>query len=296
MREAVAVLRQEYGDTPHPELADALTNLAGPLMRSSLAEAAGEERLAEADSLLTEALEMYRATVGDENWLVGYAYSNLSVVKTKEGDIETAGELLAESVRVTRLALGDDHPRLAAPLSNLARNLLRQKRYDEAETAYAEALAVARECFGEHHLYVSHPLTGYADLYAETGRYEEAVRAAREGWEIRRDVLGASHSLVIETRVQLAGILAMAGRHDDAIAHLDAAIADARSGLPDTRAVLASALLGRAREGNEIGEDRTAVEPLLDEALAIRLEEYGDDDERTREVREVRERAVAAGG
>jgi tetratricopeptide (TPR) repeat protein len=286
LRKAVDVLREEYGEAGHPVLASALHNLAGPLMQSNLAETANQERLAEAEALLTESLEMLQRTLGESHWRVGIAYSGLSVVKTKQGDIEAAGETLQEAVRITREAVGENHPALAAPLSNLARNLLRQKRYDEAAVVYDEAIAVARHCFGEKHQYVSHPLAGYGDLCTETGRLDEAERAISEAWEIRRDTFGEHHSLVVETRVQLAGVIAAEGRGTDAIAMLDGAVGDARGGLPDTRTVLASALLARARQGRLVGESADALAPMLDEARGIREDEYGAEDPRAAEVRE----------
>lgn len=285
LREAVAVLREEYGEMGHPKLAEALENLAGPLMGQDVAEVAGSERLAEAEACMREANEMIRRTVGEDSWLVATSSSNLSVVLTKQGDIEGAGELLAESVRIARAKFGDRHPVLAAPLSNLAWNLLRQKRYEEAEAVYADAISVARECFGARHPNVAHPVAGRAQLYYETERYPEAEAAAREAWGIRHDALGASHSLVVETRVQIADVLAAAGRAVEAAALLDSAITDARGGLPQTRTVLATALVTRAKRARDLAEPASAVEAFLAEALAIREEEYGAEDDRVVEVR-----------
>ena len=255
-------------------------------MQSSVSEASGRDRLDEAESLSREAIDMLERHYQRDHWLTGHLYSNLSVVKTKQGDVEEAGELLAESVRIMESTLGENHPAVAAPLSNLGRNLLRQKKYAESEVVYERAIAVARECFGDESIYVSHPVFGYADLCLETGRYAEAERAALEAWELRRNALGPESSLVVETRVRIAVIQAAAGRDDEAVVHLDGAIADARDGFPETTVVLASALLERARQGRDRGESREEIEPLLIEALDLRRETLGDEDERTVEVRE----------
>ena len=293
LRESVAVLRGEYGKEGHPDLGDALTSLAGTLMQWSVSEPSGRERLEEADRHLAEAVELLERHLGPDHWRVGQAYSNQSVVKTKLGDTEAAGDLLSRSVDVIRASLGPRHPTLAAPLSNLARNFLRRERHANAESVYVEAIAVARECFGDSSIYVSHPVFGLADLCFETGRYQEAETAAREAWRLRDAALGPENSIVVETRVRIAEIQAAAGRRAEALSMLDGAIADARGGLPETAVVLASALVERARQGREAGEPRRVVEPLLREALDIRQEQLGDDDERTIEVRDVLARVRA---
>ncbi len=285
LRESVSVLRQEYGVEGHPQLAMALSDLAGPLMQSDVSEASGRERLDEAEGYLREAVDMLERHLGPDHWKVGHYYSNLSVVKTKQGDIPAAGELLERSVALIRKALGERHPMVAAPLSNLARNLLRQKRYAESESLYVEAIAVARECFGTGSVYVSHPVFGFADLCFESGRYGDAEKAALEAWKLRHDALGAENSLVVETRVRIAAIQAAAGRRTEALAVLDGAIEEARRGLPETTVVLASALLERAKQGRAAGHRRAGIEPYLTEALNIRREQLGEDDERTAEVR-----------
>lgn len=283
LREAVRVLRAEYGEEGHPELAAVLSNLAGPLFQGNRAEASQKERLAEAEALLRESVDMYARTIGEDNWRTARALSNLSVVKTKQGKVAEAGELLRRSVEVIRRTMGDRHPAIGGPLSNLARNYLRQERYDDAEATYREAIAMHRETFGERHVLVSHPLTGYADLCAETGRFEEAEAAVTEGLELREEAYGASHSLVVETKMQLGDILAQAGRGESAVATLRAAVDDARAGGPDARTVLASVLVKLEEHGRTLlaAEERRDI---LAEALRIRREEYGDDDSRCVEL------------
>jgi serine/threonine-protein kinase len=293
LRESVAELRKEYGEEGHPNLADAMTELAGTLMQWSVSEPSGRERLEEADRLLAEAVELLERDLGPDHWRVGQAYSNQSVVKTKLGDIEAAGGLLSRSVDIIRASLGNRHPTVAAPLSNLARNFLRQKRHAEAESVYVEAIAVARECFGDSSVFVSHPVFGLADLCFETGRYGEAETAAREAWRLRDAALGPGNSIVVENRVRIAEIQAAAGRRAEALATLDGAVADARGGLPETAVVLATALLERAGQGREAGEPRAVIEPLLREALKIRRERLGDEDERTVAARDALARVRA---
>jgi tetratricopeptide (TPR) repeat protein len=279
LRRAVAAARVEYGEADgHPVLAGCLVNLGGVLRDLGRHE--------EAEAAFREAADMYIATLGGDHWLVGRAYVNLANAKTGQGDLEEAGRLLDEAVRIMTAALGENHPALGAPLTQRARNLLNRGLLDEAEAAYRETLAMHRATFGNEHPYTSYPAEGLAGTLERLGRLEEAEALRREVLEIRTGAFGPSHSVTVDSRFRVALVLARRAKTRDAARELDTAAEDGRKGLPATAGVLSDVLLERARLGRRIGDDPDDVRALLAEALEIRAETFGPDDDRTGEVRD----------
>jgi serine/threonine-protein kinase len=229
-REAVAIYRREYGERGHPELAVALSNLAGGLRRSG--------RLEEAEALQLEALEVFKRHLGEEHFFVARLLSNLSVTRMQRGDNAGAEQLLSESIRLMTKQLGPRHRSLVAPMNNRAKVLTDLGRFRESETVYRESLSIAKEVLGDRSVEGSYALLGLGWVCRRTGRLEEAETLCRTAWEDRRAALPAGHSAVLLARVSLAGVVAERGRRDEAREMLDAVIAEAEAGLPATRKAL----------------------------------------------------------
>ncbi|MGQ0721565.1 MAG: tetratricopeptide repeat protein [Candidatus Eiseniibacteriota bacterium] len=258
-REALAMLRREYGEAGHPEVATALNNLAGAVLMS--------RRWAEAEPLLLEALAMHRRFL-DDSGAISSTLSNLAVARGEQGDLEGAERYIGEAIESIRRALGDRHPELVIPLLNRGSVLRNLRRFDEAEPVLQEALAIARETLGEHHRDTCTAMLHLAALYRDSKRLEDSERAYREAASAYRGALGEGHPEEIDARIEWARIVAKLRRTRESQQMLDRTIADARAGGAEARFVLSRALLERAMVG---GDD-----VLVSEAYEIRRAELGE--------------------
>jgi serine/threonine-protein kinase len=240
-REAVALYRREFGERGHPEVAIAMSNLAGTLRNAG--------NLDEAESLQMEALEIFKRHLGEEHFFVARLLSNLSLTRMQRGDNAGAERLLSESIRLMTKQLGPRHRSLIAPLNNRAKVLGDLKRFPESEAVYREALGIANEVLGERSLDGSYSLLGLAWVFRNTGRLEEAELHCRRACEDRSAALSPGHSATLGARVTLAGIVGERGRAGEARQILDAVIAEARAGLPATQKVLDDARKGLEKLG-----------------------------------------------
>jgi serine/threonine-protein kinase len=250
-REAIALYRREYGARGHPELAIALSNLAGVMRRAG--------NLDEAEAMQLEALEIFKRHLGEEHFYVARLLSNLSLTRMQRGDNASAEQLLSESLRIMTNQLGPRHRSLIGPLNNRGKVLCDLNRFEESEAVYKEALSIAQEVLGERSLDGSYSLLGLGWVCRKSGRLEEAERWCRAAWEDRRAALPAGHSAVLAARVNLAQVVAERGRRGEAREMLDGVVAEAEAGLPTTQKALDDARrelgkLGAAGEGAAASE------------------------------------------
>ena len=167
--EAVALFAQTSARGYH---ASALGNLA------ALYQVMG--RLAEAQRVHEQALELKRGWFGTNHIEVGFGIANLSMVYMNLYDFDRAAALQAEAIDIFSSALGEDHPNVSIIAGNLAWSLKGQQRYEEAESAFREANRGISESLGAEHLNLTNLYNGLGEMYAEMGRYADAEQSYRE--------------------------------------------------------------------------------------------------------------------
>ena len=275
LREGLEILRREYGEAGHPEIAMALSNLAGCVRRQG--------RMEEAEALGRETIEIFREQLGDEHAFVARAYNNLAVTLDMAGDKGGAARSYEECLRIARISFGPRHPAILPFLSNYAGTLADLGRYDEAEVLYAEAMSIGEES-GTNLFGSTYAILGQANVLRRTGRLAESEVLTRQAWEIRKDTVGPGHSAELHARITLASLLMDRGQPGDARPLLDSALEDSRAGLPDTRGRLRQALEERARLAREEREPVEERSALLAELLEIRREALAADDPEIRRL------------
>ncbi len=262
-REAVELLRREYGEKGHAELAIALSNLAGVVRRQG--------RFEEAEALGREAIAVSERSLGPGHFFVAQGWNNLGVTLAQAGDRRGATEAYATAVRLARASEGPDHPRLASLLTNWANALVADERFADAEATYTDALRIASQP-GQDPLTTAHVRMGLANVYRKTGRAADSERLLRQVWDLRKSALGEGHSAELLTRVTLASLLVEQRRFDEARPLLDTAVELGRAGGAATRNRLVAALEERAilaREAAEpAGRQRAILEALVAERRA----------------------------
>ena len=141
--ERQAGLYRRYHAADESGLANTLANLG-----AAYAEA---DRYAEAAEVQTEAVALFRSSLGDEHPSTGFGLNNLGASLTALGRPAEALPLLEESIAIYRTALGADHPNIGFPLNNVAKALRDLGQRAEAERALDDAERLFRAGFGPDH-------------------------------------------------------------------------------------------------------------------------------------------------
>ena len=225
-REVLALRRRVLGPED-PDTLRTMNNLANVVARQGRGMPDGPEheaRLAEAERLQREGLEIARRILGPEHPNTLGWMTNLAGTLGDQERYAEAAQLEQETIAIQRRVLGPDHPNTLGSTNNLAYALERLHRYGDAEALYREVLEIQRRVLGPEHPDSLLTMDNLNNTIAEQGRYAEAEKLCRETLEIRRRVLGSEHPDTALSAYELSGLLARQGRGNEALSFLHHAV------------------------------------------------------------------------
>ncbi len=258
--EACLDLRQRYLGEQHPQIAEALSNLA------VVVDLQGQSRAA--IKLYRQALALREANLRPEHPQIAVILVGLGGVLARVGEVSESEAVYARALEIDRKAFGDEHPRVATILHNLGISARQRGQLDRAYKLYTESLAIRRKSLGPLHPEVADSLNALAILDKLRGDGESALSRYHEALMIRERQLGSGHPRVASTLGSLANLHIRRGEFAEAIPHLQRAqgiyMAQGPGGSVDLVWILrlsATAQLG-------LGHAQTAL-PLLDRAQSL---------------------------
>jgi tetratricopeptide (TPR) repeat protein len=191
-----------------------------------------QERHEEAAALHREALEMRKATLGDQHPLVANSMINLAVVLDTTGDFAGAEALDRQALDITRSALGPDHARVAQILANLGRNLGYQDRLVEGQRAHEESLRIRRKVFGARSREAAESLNALGWNLKSQHKLAAAEPLLRESIDVAVQAYGEKTVETAEARAALASLVCEKHASVDAISLFGTSVAffDANGG------------------------------------------------------------------
>ncbi len=198
-----------------------------------------EASFAEAESLILEAREAFRRTLGTEDhYSVAYTYCRLGNLYKGAGELERAEAAYHEYLeRLRRLPVKHE---AGEALYNLGVIDYTRGNYREAEKRLNEAEKLFSRYLGESYPQIADFLYYLASIDCLQGDHARAEAEARRALEIRRRQKAPDHPTVIISLGLLSKVLISAGRPADAAAHLREAMEKFRAA-PNRTGQLASA-------------------------------------------------------
>ncbi|MDY7091550.1 MAG: serine/threonine-protein kinase, partial [Acidobacteriota bacterium] len=207
-REALGLVREEFGDQPSTpegvqETAAALIRLA-----RSLASLEGSE---ESEALATELIRlMEEDDASGRNALDGaqrlQILHTLAQVRAYRGDLHGSADLLLQAVEVLEGVEGVDQGDQALIPLDLCQMLVAAGRQSEAEEPCRQQRERVLQIFGETHRARVPSLSASASWLKTAGKTEEALEALREAVSVARAV-DAGGLLEANVLLSLAGLL-----------------------------------------------------------------------------------------
>ncbi|MFT5285017.1 MAG: serine/threonine protein kinase/Tfp pilus assembly protein PilF [Planctomycetota bacterium] len=313
LQRKIARLRDKVLGEEHPDSVITIANL-GVLYLS-------QGKYSKACTTLEEALTKTVRIFGEDHPESLKQMHNLSSAYVSLGEDAKAIELLEPTLEARRRVLGNKHPDTMDSMNTLAVLYKDLSRYNESEELYRETLALQTEVLGPEHPTTLVTQENLGGLLYTTGDYEGSIFLTQAVLEGRKRVLGTEHIAVAKTTYNLAMIKMSTGDATGAIDLQFQALSIARRAVGNVHPVVAECLrqLGdlhmnakdyataepHYRESVDIlrqlgPDDRTTGYLLhqlgyalyaqeryedavtkLTEALALRLEIYGEDDSNT---------------
>ncbi|RMH24980.1 MAG: hypothetical protein D6693_09435 [Planctomycetota bacterium] len=262
-RAAVEILRRAHR-APHPDLAEAIHNLAAALWWK------GE--YANAEPLYREALAMRRELFGPDSLEVADTTNHLAACLDRLDRDDEAERLYREALRIRRAALaqtpGDREP-IAASLNNLGTFLLSRGEAEQAEPIFRESLGLIESLRGPDDRRVGAVLTNLAECLTDQNRPDEAEPLLRRAIEIYTLRLGDDNTSLAMALYELARVHAARGSWDEARGEAARSLAIRRRKLPAGHPLISDSLellgLAALKSG-----DPDAAEGALRECLTLR--------------------------
>ena len=169
---------------------------------------ATQRKYDEALLLITEALQTYRRTLGDEHPDTLGSINNMGALLYEQGKTDAALPYFTEALQTSRRTLGDEHPDTLMSINNMGALLGSQGKYDEALPYVSEALEAMRRTLGDEHPDTLFSIMSLGSLLEEQGKYDAALPYYTEAVEGLRRTLGDEHPLTQQTQRGLNATLA----------------------------------------------------------------------------------------
>jgi serine/threonine-protein kinase len=265
-------LRRRLLDPDHPQAILSLHHLA------TLREKQGE--FGEAERLEREVLERRRRIYPAGHPEIAYALRSLGNTLQIQGGYAEAESVTVAALAILRARLGDDHPETVGLVNNLATLKYENGDLKGAEKDLREVLATWRRSLGDQHPTTLQALNDMAAVLKYQRRYEEAEPLYREALAQRRSQLGEVHPDVGLAWGNLAELLAERGDLAEAEQAYQQSLAILRATVPAGHIYISGSIM--ALGAIRMDQRRPAeAEPLLRQALSMRIEKLGLDDRRT---------------
>lgn len=216
--EAVKLTVESFYGTNHPVYASVLNNLA------ILHKQAGE--FEEAVKTLSEAIRVYKETVGDEHISTATAMGNLGqLYKTlalgskgveKHNLLTHAKTFFTESKDALKKLKGEDSPDYGMALQNYGAVLRLIGDKENSAKNVEEGKAIIIAALEPDHPRVATARNNMGLEYKLQGMFERAEAEYKEALRIRQEKLGTAHNETIITMHNLAELYVAWGREDQA--------------------------------------------------------------------------------
>ncbi|MBK8305205.1 MAG: tetratricopeptide repeat protein [Chloracidobacterium sp.] len=139
-----------------------------------------QTKYAEAEDLLTKAIETDRRISPDGNKDFAYALNAIGELYVRKGEFEKAKPFLQESIAMSDKLFGEDNPDSAFALISLARAQAFSADAAGAEITYRRSIAIYRRLPARFEMRLAVALLNFGSLLSGKGNYDEGINVMRE--------------------------------------------------------------------------------------------------------------------
>jgi len=235
-----------------------------------------EGRLAEAEPLLTHAVELARKSWGADAPITLDVLGMLGQLRMSQGKLPETEAISREILAARLRTLSPDHPHTLEAMSDLGGTLESVGKLAEAERILVDATARSRRVLGESHLFTLSIINSLAEVYQFEGKLVEAEPLYRESLEKCRRIIGDDHEVTVALINNLARLLTAQQRYDEAEPLYREAVERGRRvrGADHPNVLITQLNFARALIANRKLDEAAAVDR---EALALARQKLGND-------------------
>jgi serine/threonine protein kinase len=161
------------------------------------------ERMAEAEELLRETLELARRGIGLEHTETNVILIGLSRVLRAREKSDEAEQLLRDAIaKFSEIRAIENNDTLKV-VRELAHMLVARDDPEEAARVFGDGIRRAIQVHGDEHRMLADWIAEYSTILRRSGDFEAAIAAARQTLSIRRRLFGPAHTAVAHSFQQI---------------------------------------------------------------------------------------------
>ena len=225
-------------------------------------------KLAEAERIALEVLEVYRSVVGEETAEAGRIWHVLGRIHIERNDLKGARAANEQAIAIRRKALPADHPDITNSLNNLGIVQEELRDYAAGRKSHEEALAIRRKALPVDHPDIANSLNNLGIVQYELRDYAAARKSHEEALAIRRKALPESHPDIAYSLHNLGIVQYELREYAAAKQSHEQALAIFRKSLPPDHPLIATSLNNLGVVQSELS-DYAAARKSHEAALAI---------------------------
>lgn len=232
-----------------------------------------EIRYEEAELFYTQAMEIWKRTLGPMHPTVAGSLNNLGLLAHDKGNDEQLAEKLhTQALAIRKQVYGEYHSEVAQSMDHLAVVYLWQDKHLAAEALYVQAVHIREHTLTPHDPSLAFSYANIGAFYHEIGKYGLAEHYKRKALAIREQILEAEHPDIISSLDILATTLIEQEKYIEAEQLCLRAIKIGESKLSSHELISCYNTLGKLyyKQG-----DYVKAEPACERALHMREELYG---------------------
>ena len=260
------------------------TNTSGSEMCACMIDLAylykHQGKLAEAETMCLQGLEMQQKVNGQNHPYVAYTLRILSEIYSRQARYHEAVGTMEQALTIMRGFTLEDDQELAPFKVDMARLLTAQGDYENAESYFKNSIASIEKNYGVDHLYTAKVFTAMATLYIQKGRYAEAEELIVKALPIQERVHGPNHHLLIPVWLIISKIYEAKEDMINAKVFLERSL-DAVENQADSGYLVECDVLSRLGEFYLLSKKYDKAEDILQRALEILENMQGTNNDRT---------------
>jgi CHAT domain-containing protein/lipopolysaccharide biosynthesis regulator YciM len=157
----------------------------------------------EALPLISEAVEISRRVLGEEDFNTGLFKSVQGLIYFGKGEYKKTEELYLQALEIFSKTAEESENNFVQTKSNLAKLYFEKGDYKKAEELYLQILEIKKKFLGENHQYTARVKNDLATFYTTTGNYKKAEILYLDVLEVYKKSIGENDVYVARVKNDL---------------------------------------------------------------------------------------------
>ncbi|KAL4473548.1 hypothetical protein ABPG74_022412 [Tetrahymena malaccensis] len=188
----------------------------GKLLLSQAKTLMLSKKINESYSLISQAVEIFKETYGEESIQISEAYAETADLFTLKQQLKDAHQLNLQCIQIVKNLYGDNHPLLADYYVNISYTFRNAKNFDESMNFLIQAMEIRKKFFGDSHPIIADTYTEQANSLTYSNQLQQAAELHKIALKIRQELYGIENSTTLSSLEAIVVLLLVQQKFEEA--------------------------------------------------------------------------------